>query len=152
MQKMMGVLSELQYIKLEDLGEGKQKIVIYKMDDLFTFVDWHNEFLFKQEKDRVVIKEEEIKILNCIVHFAKKLPKNDKGLVKLNLSEMQNESMREVGYLVKTEETLGLCEKKLIGDQTMGDAGILFTDVPVDELDRIVPFWKFIYAMAKVRR
>jgi CRP/FNR family cyclic AMP-dependent transcriptional regulator len=152
MQKMMGVLSELQYIKLEDLGEGRQKIVIYKMDDLFTFVDWHNEFLFKQEKDRVIIKEEEIKILNCIVHFAKKLPKNDKGLVKLNLSEMQNESMREVGYLVKTEETLGLCEKKLIGDQTMGDAGILFTDVPVDELDRIVPFWKFIYAMAKVRR
>ncbi len=65
---------------------------------------------------------------------------------------MQNESMKEMGYLVKTEETLGLCEKKLMGDQTMGDGGVLFSVVPLEELDKVVPYWKLLYQIAKVRR
>lgn len=151
MQKLMTALSDMKFMKLEDMGEGRQRIAIFKPEILFGFVEWYNEWLFKQDKDRVLIKEEELKLLDAVLHFARKLPKNDKGLIKLNLTEMQNDSMREVGFLVKIEELLPLVEKKLITDQLMEATGV-FTLVSIDEIEKIVPYWQIIYALKKVRK
>lgn len=155
MQKLMNVLMDMKFIKVEDIGEGRQKIVVYNPDFLFAFAEWYNEWLFKKESDRVLISESEIKVLKGIIHFAKKLPKNDKGLVKVSLTEIQNESMKELGYLIKPEETLSLVEKKVLGEQTMEDNnGVqsLTTSVQLEELEKITPFWELIYALGKVKR
>lgn len=151
MQKLTASLQEQGLVKVEDLGEGKQKITIFKPDLLFQFVDWYNEWLFKKETDRVLIKEEELKILNALLHFARKLPKNDKGVVKVNLTEIQNDSMKELGYLVKVDDFNPLIEKKLLSEKMMEEKG-LFTQVVIEELDKVLPFWGIIYGLKKVTR
>ncbi len=152
MQKLMTVLSDIGLMLVEDAGEGRQKIVIFNPNFLFQFVEWYNDWLFKKESDRVTIKESEIKILKGVLHFAKKAPKNEKGITKLNLTTMQNDSMRELNYLIKTEETLCLVEKKLISDHMMEEGGGLSTTLQVEELEKMTPFWEIIYSLAKVKR
>lgn len=152
MQKLMNVYMEMGFMKVEDIGEGRQKVVIFQPDFLFSFVEWYNDWLFKKETDRVTVKEEQIKILKGVLHFAKKAPKNDKGVVKVSLTEMQNDSMKDLQYLIKIEETLPLVEAKLISDHQMEEGGGISTFVQIEELSKIVPFWEIIYALGKVRR
>lgn len=152
MQKLTALLMDMGYVKVEDLGEGRQQVVILKPDFLFAFAEWYNEWLFKKESDRAVIKEEELRILKGLIHFARKTPPNDKGVIKVNLTEMQNDSMKEMGYLIKIEETLPLIEKKLIGEQVMEEGGSVSSVVQVEELEKITPFWEIIYALGKVKR
>ena len=151
MQKLMNALTELGLMKVEDIGEGKQKVVLYKPDVLFSFVEWYNDFLFKQEKDRVIIKEDELKLVNSIIHFGKKLTPNAKGDTKLSLNDMQNESMRELGYLVKIDDVNPLIEKKLISDKIMEETGI-FVSFKLEELEKMAPYWGIIYDLKKMTR
>lgn len=151
MQKLMNALMELGLMKVEDLGEGKQRIVIFKPDLLFQFVEWYNDWLFKAEKERVTLKEEELRIINGLLFFAQKLPKDNKGMVKLSLTEVQNDSMRDLGYLIKVDDVNSLIEKKLLADKIMEEAGI-FTMVSVDDLEKVSPFWGIIYGLKKITR
>jgi CRP/FNR family transcriptional regulator, cyclic AMP receptor protein len=152
MQKLMNVLMEMQLMKVEDIGEGRQKIVIYKPDFLFSFVEWYNDWLFKKESERVVIREDEIKILKGVLHFAKISPKNDKGLSKVSLTQVQNDSMKDLGYLIKTDEVNSLVEKKIVSEPIMEEGGSVSVTVQTEELEKITPYWEIIYALGKVRR
>lgn len=151
MQKLMTALSDMKLMKVEDMGEGRQRIAIFKPDVMFGFVEWYNDWLFKQDKDRVTIKEDELKLLTAVLHFAAKGTKNDKGIVKLNVTEVQNDSMRDLGYLVKVDDLLPLVEKKLISEQMMESTGV-FTNVSVDEIEKITPYWQIVYTLKKVRK
>lgn len=151
MQRLMMAFQELGCMKVEDLGEGRQKLLILKPEFLMTFVDWYNEWLFKKESDRAVVKEEEIKLLQAIVHFGKKLTPDDKGFVKVNLTEIQNESMKELSYTVKVEELNALSAKKLISDQMMEPNGI-HVQVELELLEKIASYWNIIYFLRKEKR
>lgn len=151
MQKLMNALMELQLLKVEDLGEGKQRIILYKADLLFEFVEWYNDWLFKSEKDRVTIKEEELPLIAGVLHFAKKNPANDKGLSKVNLTDIQNDSMKELGYLIKSDDLNPLIEKKIMEDKIMAEGGI-FSMVAVADVEKIYPFWGIIYGLKKITR
>lgn len=151
MQKLMTALSEIGLMLVEDAGEGRQKIVVFQPDLLFEFVEWYNEWLFKQDKDRVLITEGELKLLKALTHFAAKEKPNEKGFIKINLTTIQNDSMRELGYVVKIEEFLSLSEKKVISEQMMEANGISVTITPKD-LERVVPFWGIIYGLKKYQR
>jgi CRP-like cAMP-binding protein len=152
MQKLMNVLMELQLLKVEDLGEGRQKIILYKPEFLFSFAEWYNEWLFKKESDRVVIKEEEIKILKGLLHFSKGAAKDNKGMTKVSLTHMQNESMKDLGYLIKAEEVQSLVEKKVISEPMTEEGGNITVTAAMEELEKITPYWEIIYALGKVRR
>lgn len=151
MEKLMAALSEIQLMKVENMGEGKQKIVILNPELLFEFVEWYNDWLFKPEKDRVTIKEEELKIMKALLHFGKKLTPDAKGQVKLNLKDMQNESMKELEFLVKVEDVNSLIEKKLISEKIMDDSG-LFVNFTLDEMSKMAPKWDLIYQLKKFTR
>lgn len=151
MDKLLQALHDIQLINLENMGEGKQRIVIYKPDLLFEFVEWHNDWLFKQEKDRITIKEEELKILKAVVRFGQKLQPNDKGIVKLSLKNMQNESMREMDFLVKVDDVNFLVEKKLVTDKIMEESGVYVT-FNLSELEKLAPKWDIIYRLKKSSR
>lgn len=150
MQKLMNALSEQGLMKVEELGEGRQKIILVNPDLLFSFVEWYNDWLFKQEKDRTYVKEEELKIMRGILHYAKKVTPDDKGNVKISLTEMQNDSMRDLGHVIKVEETLPLVANKLIAEHMMEPTGI-FTAVNMPELEKTVPFWTIIFQLKKIR-
>ena len=151
MQKLMNALMEMQLMKVEDLGEGKQKIIIYKPEFMYQFAEWYNEWLFKQEKDRVLITENELKALKCALHFAKKSTPDAKGLVKLNLTEVQNYSLPEVGETSKVEDFIPFVEKGLMTEQKVDAAGVIST-IQLAEVEKITPFWTIVYTLKKITR
>jgi len=151
MDKLLQGLHDVGLIKMESLGEGKQKIVIPQPDVLFEFVEWHNEWLFKQEKDRIFIKEDELKILKAVIHFGQKQTVNEKGVVKLSLKSMQDESMKELDFLVKVDDVNPLIEKKLLSDKIMEEAGVFITFV-LSDLEKMAPKWDIIYKLKRITR
>lgn len=150
MQKLLTALEELEIAKNVEMGEGRSEAIIMKPDLLFSFTEWYNNWLFKKEADRVVVKEEELKLMNALVQYAGKLDLDEKGLKRVNLTDLQNDSMRLFNYLVKVEEFSTLAEKKLIGDPVMGEKGI-YTSFNPDDLAKILPFWQIVYTLKKVR-
>lgn len=151
MDKLLVALNEIGLISIEDQGEGKQKIVIKEPDTLFDFVDWHNEWLFMQEKDRVLVREEELKIMKAVIHFGKQLTPNAKGQVKLSLKQMQDDSMRELDFLVKMDDVNSLIEKKLLSDKIMEESGI-YVSFSMEELVKMAPKWDIIYKLKRMTR
>jgi len=150
MQKLLSVLEELKIAKNEDLGEGRSRAIILQPELLFAFSEWYTDFLFKADKDKISIKEEELRLIKAAVHFGKKGTPNNKGLTKVNLTELQNESMRELEYLVKVDDFNALIEKKLMTDKIMEPTGISSL-VDVAELEKVYPFWSLIYNLKRVR-
>lgn len=151
MQKLMSLYQDMNFLRTEDLGEGRQKIIVTNLDMLYSFVEWYNDWLFKKESDRIIIREEEIRVLQGVAHFCKKLTPDDKGFVKLNLKDMMNESMKDLGYLIKIEETQSLIEKKLMGEQIMGD-GETYSMVNIADFEKFIPYWQIVYSVKKITR
>ncbi|MEY4617709.1 MAG: hypothetical protein RJB66_2669 [Pseudomonadota bacterium] len=151
MEKLLSALNEIGLFSVEDLGEGKQKIVNKKPDQLFEFVDWYNDWLFKQEKDRILIREDELTILKAVLHFGQKLTPNAKGLVKLSLKDMQDESMKELDFLVRMDDVNSLIEKKVISEKIMEETGVYVT-FSCDEIAKFAPKWDLIYKLKRMTR
>ncbi len=149
MQAMLNALKTLGLFVVEDLGEGKQKIVNLQPEFTFGFVDWYNDWLFKADKDRMeALKEEEVKILNGILLFAKKVPANEKGLSKVSLTDIQNDSMRELGFLLKLDDMNSLIEKKYLPEKFMEEKG-LFLSINLAEVDANSKYWGLISGLKK---
>lgn len=151
MQKLTLTLQDLKVVKVEDMGEGRQQVTLLKPELMFQFVEWYNDWLFKKESDRVTLKEEELRIVNAALHFARKLEKNAKGQIRLNLTEIQNESMKELGFLVKVDDFNSLIEKNIMSEKIMEEKG-LFSMVVPDELEKVSPFWGLLYNLKKITR
>ncbi|MFN8943946.1 MAG: Crp/Fnr family transcriptional regulator, partial [Pseudobdellovibrionaceae bacterium] len=133
MVSMTQALSAMGYFTIEDLGEGKQKIINLQPKLLFDFVDWYNDWLYKQDKDRSpAMSAEDVKVMMAVVHFAKKAPENDKGFRKINVNDIQNESMKDLGNLIKVEELNPLIEKKILPEKTMEEGRIFILVHPKD--------------------
>ncbi len=147
MESMQNALKEIGYFSIEDLGEGRKKIINLKPDFFFEFVDWYNDWLYKQEKDKITFSEEDIKVLNGLLHFARKA-EPVKGFRKVNVNDVQNESMKEMGYLIKSEELSPLIEKKIISEKIMEEAGV-FVNVSLEDLEKPATYWKLIWDLKK---
>jgi len=151
MTKLTEELRDLGLLKIEKIGDGNQKLTLLNIQFLFEFVEWHNKYLFQKEEERFTIEESEIKTINGLLHFAAKLTPNDKGFVKLNLTEVQNDSMKEVGDLIRVDDVNSLIAKKVISDKQMESNGI-FVFMEVSAVEKLSPFWSLIYALKKVAR
>lgn len=151
MQTMLEVLQGLGHLKVEELGEGRQRITVFQPDFLIRFVDFYNDFLFKSEDKRTSIEEKEMKTVKALLFYGKKATPNEKGEVKLNLTQMQNDSMRDLGALFNVDDVNSLVEKKLVGEKFSleGALGMTFNYV---ELETQFPFWELIHACRKITR
>lgn len=148
MDAMTLALKELGMFIVEDIGEGRKKLVNLQQDFTFEFVDWYNEWLFKQDKDKVSLSADEVKILDAIIVFAKKVDADGKGLRKVNLGDVQNDSMRDVGFLVKVEDVNGLIEKGFMSEKLMEEKGA-FVMVNLEEIEKPARYWKFLWDLKK---
>ncbi|WP_347356274.1 cyclic nucleotide-binding domain-containing protein [Bdellovibrio sp.] len=135
MQSVVNALSDLGYLTQEDRGDGTQKISNLKPQELFSFVDWYNEWLFKQDKDRLpALSEQEVTILNGILLFARRVEPNHKGLYKVDLTDVQNESMKELGQLIRADDVNSLIEKKYLTEKIMDEKGVyIMVELPYVE-------------------
>lgn len=151
MQSLLAALKDLGFFEITDLGEGRQKIVNLNSKFLFEFVDWYNEWLFKQEKDKVALTSEEVRILKGVIQFAQKVEPNANGFRKISLNELQNDSMREVGFLIKGEEVNPLIEKKLFSEKIMEEKGV-FVNVALADVQPLAKNWGLIWDLKKILR
>lgn len=156
MTTMTEVLQGLGHMKIEDIGEGKQRLTVFDPDFLIRFVDFYNDFLFKSEDKRTAIEEKEMKTLKALIFYARKAVAagtalDAKGEIKLNLTQMQNDSMRDLGSLFNVDEVNPLTEKKIVGEKFSVD-GSLAMSFNMSELEVQYPYWEIIHTCRKVTR
>ncbi len=151
MQTLMEVLQGFGHIKIEDLGEGKQRITLFNPDFLVRFVDFYNDFLFKSEDKRTSIEEKEMKTVKALLFYGRKGKANEKGEIKLNLTQMQNDSMRDLGSLFNVDDVNSLAEKKLVGEKFSLDGALAMSFNFVD-LETQFPYWELIHSCRKITR
>ena len=149
LDKILLALQELNLTKVEDLGEGKKRITVLNQGLLTRFVDWYNEYLFKEESKRITIEEKELPILKALSHYGNKLEPDAKGVVKVNLTEIQNNSMKDLGYLVSVNDSDSLVEKGLAQDKQSSEGGAITQDFVLKDIDKILPFWEIIHYLSK---
>lgn len=151
MQKLMEILTGFGHMKVEDLGEGRTKITVYKLDELVSFVDFYNDWLFKSEDKRVSIEEKEVKALKSLVFYGKRETPNAKGEVKVNLTKMQLEALKDTGQPFNTDDVNSLAEKKVTGEKISQDGSLALT-FHLQDLATMTPHWELIHTLRKIQR
>lgn len=149
MTTVIEALADLGMVKIQDRGDGTQNIINLTGEDLFKFVDWYNEWLFKPDKDRLAeITENEYKYLDGILKFAKRSEPNNKGLHKVDLGEAQNESMRELGFLLRPDDVNSLIEKKYLSEKIMDENGV-YLMVELAYVETLARNWKLVTGLKR---
>lgn len=144
MQSVVNALTDLGYVVQEDRGDGTQKIINAKPQELFSFVDWYNDWLFKQEKDRLpALTDSEVRVLNGILLFARRVEPNNKGFRKVNLNDVQNESMKETGNLIRAEDVNPLIEKKYLTEKIMDEQGV-YIMIALEDVESLARNWTIV--------
>ncbi|MEO0334780.1 MAG: cyclic nucleotide-binding domain-containing protein [Pseudomonadota bacterium] len=150
MDKIMEVLQTKGIMEVEDIGEGKKRVTCKDHAFLTEFVDWYNKYLFSEESKRITVDEKELIPLNALVHFAAKKTAEDNGNITINLTEIQNESMKELGQVVEVHAFDSLAEKGLIGERVSAQGGILTTTFKLENVTSIYPMWDLVYTLLKI--
>jgi len=152
MQSVVNALTDLGYLKQEERGDGTQRITNLKTAELFAFVDWYNDWLFKQEKDRMApLTDAEVKILNGILLFANRAEPNNKGFRKVSLNDVQNDSMKETGNLIRVDDVNPLIEKKYLTEKIMDEKGV-YLMVAIEDVEPLARNWTIVNNLKKKLR
>lgn len=150
LDKIMDVLSALQIMKVEELGEGKKRITIVDHKRITDFTDWYNKYLFTEASKRITIEEKELPTMRALLFYGKKLTPDDKGFVKVNLTEMQNSSMRDLNTLFNVNEADPLVERGLVQEKQSEQGAVLTMKFKLADIENVLPFWEIIYTLKKV--
>lgn len=150
LDKIMEVLSALQLMKVEELGEGKKRVTILNHKVITEFTDWYNKYLFTEQAKRVTVEEKELQTLRALSFYGKKITADDKGFVKVNLTEMQNNSMRDLNFLFSVTEADPLAEKGLVQEKQSEQGGSLSMKFMLKDIEAVLPFWEIVYTLKKV--
>ena len=150
LDKIMEVLQALQIMKVEDLGEGKKRVTILKHSVLAGFTDWYNKHIFTEKSKQVVVEEKELQTMRALMFYAKSLTPDDKGFVKVSLTDMQNNSMRDLNFLFNVNEADSLVEKNLVQEKASEQGGVLTMKFKPSDIEAILPYWEIVYTLKKV--
>jgi len=150
LDKLMEILQALNIMKVEDLGEGKRRISILNHKLLTDFTDWYNKYLFTESSKRITVEEKEMPTLRALVFYGKKQTPDDKGMVKVSLTEMQNNSMKDLNTLFSVNDADPLSEKGLVQEKASEQGGGLSMKFKLADVEAVLPFWEIIYTLKKV--
>ena len=151
MQKLMELLEALKYMKVEDMGEGRTRITVFKLDFILAFAEFYNEWLFKSEDKRILLVEKDLPPLKALLHYGSKETPDAKGDVRVNLTDMQAGSVAEIGAPFSIDDVNGLVESKLTTVKMSTDKGITL-GFNFAELATLYPYWQLIYTFKKIVR
>ncbi|MGE4129996.1 MAG: Crp/Fnr family transcriptional regulator [Bdellovibrionales bacterium] len=150
MDKIMEVLSALQIMKVEEIGEGKKRVTILNHKLLTDFTDWYNKYLFTEQSKRVTIEEKELPTMRALVFYGKKQTADDKGFIKVSLTDMQNNSMKDLNHLFSVNDADSLAEKGLVQEKQSEQGGTLSMKFKLADVENVLPFWEIVYTLKKV--
>lgn len=146
MTKLCEVLSDLDYMKMEDIGEGKTRLVLNDVDFIFRFVEFYNNQLFSEAAKKLNVNEFQLKTLKVAKYYGEKEEPDQKGFVKLNVTDLVNISFKEMGSKIDIESVKALSEIGLLGDHS-SDGANDFIEFEIDYVSEIVPYWDLIYTL-----
>lgn len=150
LDKIMEVLQALQIMKVEELGEGKKRVTILNHKLISDFTDWYNKYLFTEQSKRITIEEKELPTMRALVFYGKKLTPDDKGFTKVSLTEMQNNSMRDLNFLFSVNDADPLAEKGLTQEKASEQGGVLTMKFKMSDVEAVLPYWEIVYTLKKV--
>ncbi len=149
MEKMLSMLQGMGIALTEDLGEGRKQITLIKHEFLMNFVEFYNEWLFKEESKRVSVADKDLPILKALLFYGRKATPDEKTKkVKVNLNSIQNESMKDLGYVVSVNDYAAVIEKKITEEKSSEKDGV-YLSFDLNVLEKIYPYWELIYAIEK---
>ncbi len=148
MDKLMDTLSDLGYMKREELGEGKVRIVCHDVDFIFRFVEFYNNQLFSEQAKKNNINEFQLQTLKVAKYYGEKEEPNAKGFVKINVTELINSSYKEMGSKIDIDTVKSLSETGLLGDHS-ADGTNDYIEFDVSYVSEIVPYWELVYELKK---
>ncbi len=150
LDKMMEALQGFGILKVEDIGQGRKKVTLVKFEFLSEFVDWYNSYLFEEESKRVTIDEKELPVLKALVFYGRKQKADDKGLVTVSLTDMQINSMSELGQPFNLNDTDSLVEKNLVQEKHSGEGGAVTQTFSIQNISTLASYWELVFALEKV--
>ncbi len=151
LERLMQELEAFGYMKVQDLGEGKQKISVQKLDDILNLVDFYTEWLFKPEEKRIGVEPKEVLPLKTLLHYGLLEKPNAEGMVRVNLTKMQSSSIKDLGRPFSNDDVNTLTEKKLLPEKVSGDDGIALS-FNLSEVKKLAPIWELIHHLQKIQR
>jgi len=151
MNKLIHVFCEQKLMKQNDLGEGRIKTILLDHDKITRFTDWYNKWLFEKEDERPVITEKEVDVVDTLLFYGQSLDKTEDGFVTVNLTEMQNNSMRDLNKNFSSSDIDSLEEKQLVEEKNLINNGVLTCRFNYNHFFETLDFWKLIYELKKVR-
>ncbi len=146
MNTLCEVLSEFDYATIEQLGEGKVKLVVKDVDFIFRFVEFYNNQLFSEQAKKNNINQNQLKTLQVAKFYGEKAEKNPKGFVKLNITAISSHSMREMGSKISVDEVKQLSETGMLGDHS-ADGENDYIEFDVSYISEIVPYWELVHRL-----
>ncbi len=147
MQILIGCLQSLGIVKFQELGEGRVKINLLKPDVLQGFVEWFNEYLYTSEEKRVTLVEDDMKALRALVFYSERNVADAKGISKINLTAVQNESMKDLGFLVTAADFNKLITKGICSEKIQEKDG-LSVSVESQSVEKLFLFWQIAHSIS----
>ena len=140
MQTLLKALDQLKLMSVEDLGEGKQRILCRDLDSLFELMEWLNEWLFKKESEKFSLSPHEVRLLHACGQVAVGVEPNGKGQISLCLNEVSELIKTYTQKDVRMEEYEVLIGRGFLGEKILKD-GRVFTTCQKDDLLRGSRCW-----------
>ncbi|NQZ18599.1 MAG: hypothetical protein HRT44_05000, partial [Bdellovibrionales bacterium] len=146
MQTLTEVLADYGYMTIENLGEGKIRMVVNDLDFIFRFVEFYNKQLFNDQAKKYNVSEHQLKSLKVIKHYGEKEEPNAQGFTNIDLTAISKKSMKDIGIRMSIDDVRTLSETGMLGDYSSdGDAEYL--DLDIDYISEIVPYWELVYTL-----
>lgn len=146
MNKLCEVLADLGYMEIEDIGEGKTRLICHDVDFIFRFTEFYNNQLFSEQAKKFNINEHQLKTLKVAKHYGEQEEANSKGFVKLNVSELVGKSFKEMGSKIDIDTVKSLSETGILGEHS-SDGTSDYIEFEIDYISEIVPFWELVYTL-----
>lgn len=146
MDKMMAILQGLGMLEVQDLGEGRKQVIYKRLDDLISFVDFYNKYLFTEESKRINIEKKDMRNLKAMLFYGAKQTPDAKGTVKINLTAIQNESMKDLGFVLTINDWESVIAKKVTGDK-ISESGSLSLPFEMKIVEQLHKAWEIVYAI-----
>lgn len=147
MQQLIGYLHGLGIMKYQDLGESKVKVNLVKPEVLYDFVEWYNEYLFAPEDKKITVEPDDMKALKAMVFYSQKVAEADaKGDVKINITQIQNDSMKDLGSVVQINDFNSLIKKNLCSEKMQEKDGLSIKLNKV-ETAKIYDYWQIVHCI-----
>lgn len=151
MERMTEVLQSFGYMKVEDLGEGKVRLTVLNLDFLIAFCDYYTDWIYKSEDKKFTLLEKDMPTIKALIHYGKKETPNNKNQVRVNLTQIQSDCLKDLGFPFSVDDVNSLVEKKLTSEMLSIDGGVAVT-FDIGQLEILYPYWELIHAFKKVRR